>query len=181
LNQRNWTGWSLKSGKKFWRAWFPETALLRSRLRQARRGKARREGRGSQPAGPGVPRVRPSAALRPARATPGDHRRRRGPCLRQRAAHQDRPVHRFPHRPHHPQARSHPRRSRQGLPRGAPVPFRQRVREPLLGAPGAPPNWPVGRQDLHRGGFPRWALPPPKPRWRKPASPCAMARRKSTW
>ena len=67
---------------------------------------------------------------------------------------QDRPRHRGADRPHHPEARSHARRRRQDLPRGAPVPLRQRVRESLLGAAGEGGTGGLAGEGLHRGGLP---------------------------
>ncbi len=57
-------------------------------------------------------------------------------------------------RSHHSQGRRHPRRYRQGLPRGAPVQLRQRLRESVLGAAGALGTCRLAGEGLHRGRLP---------------------------
>ena len=71
--------------------------------------------------------------------------------FRQREADEDRSRHRRADRSHHPEARSHPRRRHQGLPRSPPVQLRQRVRQSVLGAAGASGTGRFGGQGLHRG------------------------------
>ena len=115
------------------------------------------KGRGAEPARPGMPGV--CSALRP-NVRPeheGNHRRRRRSRLRLRAPDENRPHHRFAHRSHHSETRGYTRRRRQGLPRSPPVFLRQRLREPVLGAPGQRRIGRLSRQSVHRRRLPAGA------------------------
>jgi len=118
----NWTGWSLKSAKKFWRAWRrPRRLRLPGRAKDSTCRTRCARGACQRCAQTCSRNTREIIAAGADRVSASERLTK------------NRPGHRVPHRPHHSQARSHAQRPAQGVPRGAPVQFRQRVREPLLG------------------------------------------------